>query len=94
MTNFLFLLILIGYLLAKFGVVPRSSAGMLAKLENFVFVPALIIGTFVQDFTLEKLSSAWSLIAVCAGIMVVTTLIAIIVPMLLEKPGYRRNIYT
>ena len=93
-SGFLFLLILIGYLLAKFGVVPRSSAGMLAKLENFVFVPAIIIGTFVRDFTFEKLSSAWSLMAVCAGIMVVTTLIAIIVPILLEKPGYRRNIYT
>lgn len=93
-SGFLFLLILIGYLLAKFGVVPRSTAGTLAKLENFVFVPALIIGTFVEDFTLEKLSSAWSLIAVCAGIMVVTTVIAIIVPIFLEKPGYRRNIYT
>ena len=51
----LFLLILIGFLLAKLKAVPENTAVVLSKLENNLFVPALVMGTFVSNFTVEKL---------------------------------------
>ncbi len=51
-----FLLILIGFLLAKCKVVSEDSAHVLSRLENSLFIPALVLGNFVDNFTLEKLS--------------------------------------
>ena len=39
----LFSMILVGYIAAKCRVVPENAAGILSKLENTVFVPALLI---------------------------------------------------
>lgn len=93
-TGFLFALIFIGYLLAKLGVVERGAARSLAKLENYVFVPALIIRTFTEKFTVERLVSSWRLMLVCAAILVFTTVISIFIPRLIDKDKYHRNIYT
>ena len=54
-TGFLFTLIVIGFILAKFKFIPDNSNTVLAKLENTVFVPALVMGTFIKYFTVEKL---------------------------------------
>ena len=35
---FLFALILIGYLVAKLGAVPKNASGILAKMENNILV--------------------------------------------------------
>ena len=93
-TGFLFTLIFIGYILAKVGVVERSSARSLAKLENFVFVPALIIGSFVENFTVERLGSVWRLLVVCTLIALVSIPLSIIASKLLDRDKYAQNIYT
>ena len=41
-TAFLFGLIIIGYILVKCKVLPENSAAVLSKLENTVFIPALV----------------------------------------------------
>ena len=51
----LFSMILVGYIAAKCRVVPENAAGILSKLENTVFVPALVLGTFLNHFTLERI---------------------------------------
>ena len=43
----LFSLILLGFLLAKLKAVPENTATVLSKLENNLFVPALVLGTMV-----------------------------------------------
>ena len=58
---FLFAFILIGYILAKIKVVPHGSAGILAKLENWLFIPALVMQTFIQNFTASNLGVTWKL---------------------------------
>ena len=40
--GFLLLFIIIGFLLVKVKFLPSSSTGVLAKLENSVFIPALV----------------------------------------------------
>ena len=47
---FLFAFIIIGYVVTKLGAVPKSAAGILSKLENNIFIPALVMGTFIKNF--------------------------------------------
>lgn len=90
----LFLLILIGFLLAKFKVVPEDSTRVLSRLENSLFIPALVLGTFVDNFTLEKLSAAWKLFLISSGICLVMILLAVLAARLCSRDKYIRNIYT
>lgn len=91
---FLFGLIIIGYLLVKLKVLPDNSAMVLSKLENSVFIPALVMGTFIDNFTVERISSAWKLLAVSFIIACITIPFAIGVSKLLIKDKYIRKIYT
>ena len=90
----LFSLILMGYVVAKVKVVPENSATVLSKLENNLFVPALVLGTFVENFTVEKLSTAWKLFLVSFVICIVMMFLAIVVAKCCSKDQYIRNIYT
>lgn len=90
----LFSLILMGYVVAKMKVVPENSATVLSKLENNLFVPALVLGTFVENFTVEKLSTAWKLFLVSFAICIVMMFLAIAVAKCCSKDQYIRNIYT
>lgn len=90
----LFSLILMGYVVAKMKVVPENSATVLSKLENNLFVPALVLGTFVENFTVEKLSTAWKLFLVSFVICIVMMFLAILVAKCCSKDQYIRNIYT
>lgn len=90
----LFLLIAMGYIVAKLKVVPENSDTVLSKLENNLFVPALVLGTFASNFTLEKLTSAWKLFGVSFLICLVMIALAILVARCCSKDSYIRNIYT
>ena len=65
----LFSFILMGYAVAKVKVIPENSAVVLSKLENNLFVPALVLGTFVSNFTVKKLG-------VAAGMAIVSHLLS------------------
>ena len=90
----LFSYILLGYLLAKLKAIPDNSATVLSKLENNLFVPALVLGTFVKEFRVEKLSAAWQLFAVSFLICFVMMILAVLVSRYCTKDAYIRKIYT
>ena len=90
----LFSYILMGYVVAKAGAVPKNSATVLSKLENNLFVPALVLGTFVNNFTVEKLGTAWKLFLISLAICLVMMLFAVVIAKLCSKDQYIRNIYT
>lgn len=91
---FLFSLIVIGYILAKLKIVPANSAGVLAKLENTIFIPGLVMGTFIQHFTKERIGMAWKLFLGSFAIMVAVIPLAILVSKLCAKDKYTQNIFT
>ena len=93
-TTVLFLLIAIGFLLGRLRILPEDSTKTLAKLENTVFVPCLILGTFIEHFTVERLSSYATLILISCGITAVIVPVAILAARLLAKDKYERNIFT
>ena len=53
---------LIGFIVTKTKVVNAGAAKILARLENTVFIPALILNTFKNQFTVESFSSSWKLL--------------------------------
>ena len=84
----LFSYILLGYLLAKLKAVPDNSATVLSKLENNLFVPALVLGTFAGNFRVEKLCAAWQLFAVSFLICFVMMVLAVLVSKCCTKDAY------
>lgn len=91
---FLFGFIALGYLLAKIKALPDNSAAVLSKLENMIFIPALVMGTFIENFTVQSLSSAWKLLAVSTIVAIVAIPFAIFVSKAVTKDKYIQNIYT
>lgn len=91
---YLFAFIAIGFLVAKCGVVSDKSAGVLSKLENFIFVPALVLETFMKNFTVSQLSVAWKTLLISAAVLAVAIPFAILVSRLVTKNTYERNIFT
>lgn len=92
---FLFSLIVIGYILVKSRVLPEHSAGVLSKMESWLFVPALVLGTFISKFTVSILETAGKLILFSFAIMVVILPLSILLPRLLAKGDpYKQKIFT
>ena len=91
---FLFSLIVIGFILTKSKIVNSDAAGILAKLENNLFIPALVLNTFVQNFTVERIQSTWQLLLLSIILLLVVIPLAMGVSRLLSKDRYIQNIYT
>jgi len=88
------LFILIGFAVAKLKVVNSDASSVLSKLENNIFIPALVMGTFITNFTVEKLGSAWKILLFSFVIELLVIPIAILSSKLATKNGYIRKIYT
>ncbi len=91
---FLFTLIIIGYILAKVKAIPENTSAVLAKLENTVFIPALVLGTFMDNFTTEKLTSAWKLLLFSSVLTLIMAVVAVFCARLCNKDDFIRKIYT
>ena len=92
-TLFLFGLIVIGYILVKTKVLPESSASVLSKLENTVFIPALVMKTFIENFTIERISVAWKLLLCGFLLILIVGPLSILVSKLASKDTYIQKIY-
>lgn len=90
----LFSLIVFGYGLAKLNVIPDNSTAVLSKLENYLFVPMLVLGTFAGNFKVEKLGAAWQLFLASFLICFVMMVLAVVVSRCCSKDNYIRKIYT
>lgn len=92
--TFLFSFIILGFVLTKIKAVPQNSDTVISKLENNLFTPCLIMGTFIGDFNIETLTSSWKPIAVCGLVVLVTIPLGLLVGRLFSKNECDRNIYT
>ena len=89
---YLFAFIIIGYIIAKLRIVPTGSEGILAKLENCLFIPALVLKTFMQHFTVSNLETTWKLLVFGFAVDAVVIPLSIISSRLVSKDTYIRNI--
>lgn len=90
---FLFLLIAIGYILAKLNLVPEKTENTLSKLENYIFLPALILGNFISNFTVDKLNNYKSLIIGSIVVEIFVIAISFLVSRAVTKDSFLRNIF-
>lgn len=88
----LLLLIGLGFLLAKVKFVNTSAATVLAKLENAVFIPALILNTFIKNFSIEKLQSFWKILLFSFVLEIFAIFLALFLGRFASKSKYIRNI--
>ncbi len=89
----MFVCLLAGFILNKKRLVPENGATVLSKLENYVFVPSLIINTFMKYCTVKSLSEQYKLILYSAVAVAVGVALAYILSPLFEKDEYKQNIY-
>lgn len=92
--SFLFLLIGAGFVVMKICKLPSNATNTLSKLVSTLFMPALILTNFMENFTVSRISSAWPF--ALAGLMVVFLSIAFaaIVAKFSATDDYRRKIHT
>lgn len=93
-TAFLFLFIIVGYGLSKLKLIPSNAQAVLSKLENYLFIPALVLGTFIGNFTTEKLTVAWELLLGSLILAVIAIALSLVCVRFCSKDPYERNIYT
>lgn len=92
-TAFLLSFIVLGYILSRGKFIPDNSQAVLSKLENYVFIPALVLGTFINNFSVEKLTTARDLLL--GSLVLALIFIAISIPCvrMCSKDKYEQNIY-
>lgn len=89
----LLLFIIIGYVFAKLRIIPDNTQVVLSKLENILFIPALVLGTFINNFTTEKIEAAWKLLLNCLILEIIIILLSVFLSQLCSKDRYEQSIY-
>lgn len=93
-TAFLFLFIIAGYVLAKWKFIPDNAQAVLSKLENMIFIPALVLGTFMDNFTAQTITEAWKLLLGSLALAMIAIGLSLLCVRFCSKDSYERNIYT
>lgn len=91
---FLFGFILIGYILSKMKFVPENASGVLSKLENMIFVPALVMGTFIKNFNIATLQVAWKPLVVGFALVLLLIPLSLLCAKLTCKEKFLRKVAT
>lgn len=93
-TAFLLLFIVAGYLLAKRKLVPDNAQAVLSKLENTIFIPALVLGTFIDNFTTQTITEAWKLLLGSLALAMIAIGLSLLCVRFCSKDKYEQSIYT
>ena len=92
-TAFLLCFIALGFVLSRCRIVPENTQAVLSKLENWVFIPALVLNTFINNFNVAKLTAAWELLLSCLALEVIVIALSLLCVRLCTKDKYEQNIY-
>ncbi len=89
----MFLCMLTGYVLCKSRIVPENTATVLSKLEINVFLPVLVLNTFLKYCTVESITTQYQ--TVLYGVLAVGLALVMGIPLskLLSKEKNERKIY-
>ena len=92
-TLLLFTFLLIGYVLRKRELLPASADMVLSRLENMIFVPAVVISTFITRFTAENIQAKGSYLLVSALVAAILLPVSYLVGRLLGRKKTRDSNY-
>ena len=89
----MFLCIAVGYTLNKTKLLPENAGMVMSKLETYVFLPALIIHTFLNYCTLDSIRGQYKVVLFGLLVTVLCTVVGIALSWVLAKGSYEREIY-
>lgn len=86
-------LIVVGFALRKFRVLPDNAASVMSRLEMYAITPALYLYTQITKCSVENFTKNFHLMLY--GLVVVLCCIAVSIPLssAFSKEGYSRNVY-
>lgn len=73
----MFSFIFVGFVLRKSNILPDTAASVLSRCENYVFVPSLILETFINYCRIDALVQNYSLILYCLILLTIGLVIAL-----------------
>ncbi len=95
----LFCFILIGFFAKRLRLLPDNAGAVLSRLENYVFVPALVLDSFMNNCSIENLLGNIGLIVYSALLTALAVAVALPLSKFFARERdnygyeYRRNIY-
>ena len=89
----LFSFILIGFILCRINFWPKETGRVFSRIENGIFMPAVVINTFWTNCTVKNITEKWIFIAYSIGILTFCVLTAFAVSRFLGKTEYLKKIY-
>ncbi len=89
---FLFAFIAIGFIFTKWKFIPDQSSRVLSRLENLLFIPALIMGTFITNCTIDTIGRMWKLIVMSLAMLAVIIPLSLIFAKFIFKENYLRKV--
>lgn len=90
----MFVCMLLGFALNKAKLLPENTGTVLSKLENYIFVPALVFSTFMNYCNIDSIRENY--LSIVYSLVALAVALAIAIP--LSKPfsggdDYKRSIY-
>ena len=89
----MFTCIIIGFVLKKAGVAPENTGTVLSKVENYVFMPAQVMVTFMNYCTVQSLVDNSRFVLYSLLCLAVSLLLGIPLGNLFSRDGKNRGIY-
>ena len=90
----LFICIAIGFILRKCNILPDSASTVMAKLETWVFCPALSFVTMARFCTVQSLTTnITNVMIACISIAIAMTVSILLSRVFVPKKCYERNVY-
>ena len=89
----MFTCILAGFVLKKTGLVPENTGTVLSKVENFLFMPAQVMVTFMTYCTVESLAENYRFVLYSILCLTVSMLMGVPLSNFFSKDGKNRGVY-
>lgn len=89
----LFLFIITGYILINTNRFSKNLAAMLARLENYVFIPSLILNTFIDKCTINNLTPHVLTLVIATTVLFITIGISIPISRSISSNPFEQSLF-
>ena len=90
----LMLCLAVGYILRRFRLEPDNTPTVLSKLELYVFMPSMVLSSFIKNCTIESLQQHADLFLYGLMAAVLSLIFGRLLGRFFSKEEYERRIYT
>ena len=84
---------IIGYVMKKKNILPDNADKTISRLETHLCLPALMLGTFIENCTVSSIKSEWISIIYSIIAVIIAIIIAIPLSKVFSKDKFVNNIY-